>query len=217
VKRARLPTAALLALPFVVIAIQYFLYLVDHGFGLTAALDQLKKDIGLFAFLGAIPTIALAFSRELQIHQGLDRLLGVRRAVGRRITMLMQGLAQSAGYEHPERIINKQTEAMNWFYVYANQPSALRTYVFEVWEGYYVGLYLSVASALSLIGCLLLAILLQDRIAILFACLSLIIFLGVWAIRHWRTIPELMRVPSQQIAEIVPSGEVLAEARRRFG
>jgi archaellum biogenesis protein FlaJ (TadC family) len=106
---------------------------------------------------------------------------------------------------------------MKWFYVYANVPSALRTYAFEVWEGYYVGLYLSVASAISFIVCLLLAILFEDRIAMAFAILSLLIFLVVWAVRHWHTVPRLMHIPAQQIGEIVPSGEVLNEARRRFG
>ena len=217
IRRARLPTAALLALPLVAIAIRYFIFLVDHNFGIISALDHLKKDVGVFAFLSAIPTIALAFSRELQVHQGLDRLLGVRGEVNRRIATLMQALAESSGYEHPERIIANKIEAMKWFYVYANVPSALRTYAFEVWEGYYVGLYLSVASAISFIVCLLLAILFEDRIAMAFAILSLLIFLVVWAVRHWHTVPRLMHIPAQQIGEIVPSGEVLNEAKRRFG
>lgn len=93
IRRARLPTAALLALPLVAIAIRYFIFLVDHNFGIISALDQLKKDVAVFAFLSAIPTIALAFSRELQVHQGLDRLLGVRGEVNRRIATLMQALA----------------------------------------------------------------------------------------------------------------------------
>lgn len=191
--------------------------MVDHNFGVVAALDQLKKDAVAFAFLGAIPTIALAFSRELQVHQGLDRLLGVRRQVDEHIANLMKALAESSGYDHPEKIVANQAEAIRWFYSYVNNLSALRTYAFEIWEGYYVGLYLSLASLVSFLLSITLVILLRDNIAAVFAAISILIFLALWAVRHWSTIPKLMQTPEQQIAEIVPSGSVLSEARRRFG
>lgn len=217
IKRARLPTAALLALPFLAILTEYFFYLVDHQFEIIAALNQLKKDAAAFAFLGAVPTIVLAFFRELQVHEGLDRLLGVRRRVNRHIADLMKALAESSGYDHPERIIANQTEAIRWFYYYVNVPSALRTYAFEVWEGYYVGLYLSLASLISFLLSLSLVVLFRDIIPLFFAGISIFIFVTVWGVRHWSTIPRMMETPEQQIGEIVPSGEVLNEARRRFG
>lgn len=217
VRRARVPTAALLAFPFVAVAINYFIYLLNHNFEIIPALDELKKVWAAFAFFGTIPAIALAFFREIQMHQGIDRLLGVRKKVDRHIATLMQTLAESSGYEHPERVVANQAEARNWFYFYTNEPSALRTYAFEVWEGYYVGLYLSIASATSFLLCLFLAVAFRDGIALGFSSLSLLIFMVVWAVRHWHTIPRLMDTPSQQIGNIAPSGTVLSEVRRRFG
>lgn len=217
IKRARLPTAALLALPFLAVLTRYFLYLVDHQFEFIAALEQLKKDVAAFAFLGGIPTVVLAFFRELQVHQGLDRLLGVRHRVDGHIAELMANLASSSGYDYPERVVANRTEARRWFYSYVNVPSALRTYAFEVWEGYYVGLYLSLASLISFVLSLLLVPFFRDPVPIFFAGISLLIFVIVWAVRHWSTIPKLMETPEQQIAEIVPTGDVLSEARRRFG
>jgi hypothetical protein len=183
----------------------------------SGALEQLKKDIALFAFLSAVPAIALAFARELQVHEALDKLLGTRRAVDQRIATLMAELADSSGYGHPERISNDPASAREWFCSYVNQASALRTYVFEVWEGYYVGLYLWLASGISLILCLLLMFILERNIALTFAIVSALIFLAVWAVRRWSTIPKIMQIPVQQIKEIPPSGSVLSEARRRFG
>jgi hypothetical protein len=217
IKRARLPTVALLALPFLAILIRYFLYLVDHQFEIIAALGQLKQDVAAFAFLGGLPTVVLAFFRELQVHHGLDRIPGVRRRVNNHIADLMAELAKSSGYDHPERIVANQTEARHWFYFYVNTQSALRTYAFEVWEGYYVGLYLSLASLISFLLSLLLAVIFRDPIPILCAGVSMVIFVTVWGVRRWSTIPKLIETPEQQIAEIEPSGEVLSEARRRFG
>jgi hypothetical protein len=217
VKRARLPTAALLALPLVAVAVQYFLFLIQIGFSLPKALDQLKNDAGLFAFLAAIPTVALAFARELQVHNGLDRLLGTRARVGRVIAELMSELASASGYEHPERVTANLQKAIEWFYSYVNEQSVLRTYAFEVWEAYYVSLYLSLASTISFVLCLVLQFLHRSDVVLAFAGLSAAIFVVIWAVRRWSTVPKIMRIPAQQITEIQPSGEVLSEARRRFG
>jgi hypothetical protein len=58
---------------------------------------------------------------------------------------------------------------------------------------------------------------LERNIALTFAIVSALIFLAVWAVRRWSTIPKIMQIPVQQIKEIPPSGSVLSEARRRFG
>jgi hypothetical protein len=104
IKRARLPVSVLLALPFIVFGGEYFFYLIEHGSVLTGAIEQLKKDFGWFVSLASLPTIFLAFSRELRVHEILDRLLGVRDAVDSRIRDLLQTLAGNSGYDHPERI-----------------------------------------------------------------------------------------------------------------
>jgi hypothetical protein len=102
IKRARLPVSVLLALPFIVFGGEYFFYLIEHGSVLTGAIEQLKKDFGWFVSLASLPTIFLAFSRELRVHEILDRLLGVRDAVDSRIRDLLQTLAGNSGYDHPE-------------------------------------------------------------------------------------------------------------------
>jgi hypothetical protein len=140
----------------------------------------------------------------------------VRKTVNERIVELMKNLADESGYEHPERVSSHPGKAIEWFYSYVNEPSALRTYAFEVWEGYYVSLYLSLASAASFVVCLALRLIFTSAIALAFAGLSAVIFVALWAVRHWSTIPKIMRTPSQQMGEISPSGAVLKEARRRF-
>jgi hypothetical protein len=217
VKRARIPTAALLALPLIAVATQYFLFLTQIGFGLPKALDQLKNDAELFTFLTAIPAVALAFARELQVHNGLEKLIGLRKKVGNIIVGLMSNLASTSGYEHPERVTANPHKAIEWFYSYVNEQAVLRTYAFEVWEGYYVGLYLSLASTISFVLCLALEFLHPSNIMLSFAGLSAAIFVAIWAVRRSSTIPKILGIPSQQISEIQPSGEVLNEARRRFG
>jgi hypothetical protein len=151
------------------------------------------------------------------LHELLDKLHGVRDDVGRRIAELMANLAEAFGYEHPERIRQDSEAATEWFYVYANEQLVLRNYAFELWEGYYVGPYLSLASALSLLVCIGLWFFSQSRIAISFACLSSFVFVAGLAVRHWSTIPRIIGTPARQVAQIHPSGEILSEARRRFG
>jgi hypothetical protein len=138
VARARVPVTTMLALPFIAIVIEYFFFLVETGASWTTAIEQIKKDVALFIFLGALPPIVLAFSRELQVHDLLDKIFGTRSAVGTRIADLMAQLADSSGYGNSDRIRNNPEIAAEWFYLYANQQTVLRSYAFELWESYYV-------------------------------------------------------------------------------
>lgn len=217
VKRARVPETAILSIPFITVAVQYFLFLEQQGFGAQAAIEQTKKDWALISFVSAIPVVALALSRELQVHTALDYLVGARSCVGRHIALLMAQLAERAGYDHHDRIQSDKGGALRWFYSYANEPSALRTYAFEVWEGYYVGLYLSLASFIATICSLALALLFPARSFNFALILAAFLFCILWAVRRWITIPKIMKTAAQQIGEIRPTGQVLAEARHRFG
>jgi hypothetical protein len=218
VARARLPVATLLALPFIGVAIEYFFFLVQSGKTWVAALGLIEKDFSLFIFLGSIPPIALAFARELQLHDLLDRaIFGTRADVAKQIADLMAKLAESSGYDNSEKIKASPEKAREWFYVYANEQNVLRIYAFELWEGYFVGLYLWIASAASLITCGLLAFFFQSRILAAFSILSGIIFFAEWAIRRWFTVPKILQLPAQQVAQIHSSSDILNEAKRRFG
>lgn len=150
IDRARLPVSVLLALPFLVVALEYFFFLIERGADVIGAVEQVKKDAALFIALGGMPPIILAFSRELQVHDLVDKLLGVRTSVDGRIRGLLQSLAKDSGYDHPERIAESPVKAREWFYSFANEQPVLRAYAFEIWEGYFVGLYISLASLISL-------------------------------------------------------------------
>ena len=217
IRRARLPVTVLLALPFLVLIIEYFFYLHEKGFTITSAIEQVKKDVALFVALGTFPPIALAFCRELQVHELVDKFLGVRASVDTKIRNLLRDLAERSGYEHPERITAAPIKAREWFYAFANEQPVLRTYAFEIWESYYVGLYISLASFISFIILVCLAILfVSDAIVWTFALLCSFLFLAGWAVRHWSTVPKIEQLPAQQIGEVVASPAILQEARRRF-
>jgi hypothetical protein len=218
IDRARLPVSVLLALPFLVVALEYFFFLIEKGLGATDAIVQIKKDAALFVALGALPPIILAFSRELQVHELIDKLLGVRASVDERIRNLLQNLAKDSGYDHPERIAESPVKAREWFYSFVNEQPVLRAYAFEIWEAYFVGLYLSLARLISLAILVGLACFFFSD-AIVWSCggLCAFLFLAQWAVRRWSTIPTIMKLPAQQIGEIKASAEILREARRRFG
>lgn len=218
VSRARLPLAVLFALPIVVLAIEYFFFLLGQkGLSVTDSLHDIKEAVALFAGLAALPPIILAFCRELQVHELLDKMLGVRKDTDIEIRRLLKKLAVDSGYGHSTRIDESPEKAREWFYSYANSQSVLRAYAFELWEAYYVGLYLSLASAISFVVLFGLALLFQDRISWLFAAFCGLLFLAQWAVRHCSTVPKILKLPGQQIGEIKPSGEILTEAKRRFG
>jgi hypothetical protein len=207
----------LLALPFIAIVIEYFFFLVGNGKTWASAIEQVKKDISLFIFLASLPPIFLAFSCELLLHELLAKIVGTRQAVGQQIADLMASLADSSGYDHPDRIRKNKQAATQWFYVYANQQAVLRTYAFELWESYYVGLYVWLASGIAFAACVALLWFFGGNVLTSFAMLSGFIFFASWAVRRWSTIPKILRLPSQQIAEVRAGSEVLGEARRRFG
>lgn len=217
IDRARLPVGVLLALPFFVVAIEYFFFLLKEGTAIDAAIKQVKEDGALFVWLVGIPPVILAFFRELQVHELVDKFLGVRAAVDEEIRRLLQELASDAGYAHSDRIAAAPRKAREWFYSIVNEQQVLRAYAFEVWEAYYVGLYLSLASFISFA---VLAVLgwffISDSIVWSCAGLCALIFFAEWAVRHWSTIPKIKKIPSQQIAEISASPKILLEAMRRF-
>jgi hypothetical protein len=218
IDRARLPVSVLLALPFLVVALEYFFFLIEHGVGVTGAIEQIKKDAALFIALGGVPPILLAFSRELQVHDLIDKMLGVRTTVDAQIRNLLQNLARDSGYDHPERIAESPVKAREWFYSFANEQPVLRAYAFEIWEAYFVGLYISLASVISLAIFIFLAQFFFSD-AIVWSCVGLcaFIFIAQWAVRHWSTVPTIMKLPAQQVGEIKASPEILKEAQRRFG
>ena len=153
----------------------------------------------------------------MQVHDLLDKVVGVRKAVDDRIRELLQKLAADSGYDHPERIVDTPSTAREWFYSYANEQPVLRAYAFELWEAYYVGLYVSLASGVSFFVLLIMAFVFHDGIAWTFVAICLFVFLAELLVRHLSTVPKIMQLPVQQIGEIKPSGEVLREAKRRFG
>ena len=218
IDRARLPVSVLLSLPLLVVGLEYFFFLIERGVGVTGAVDQIKKDAALFVALGGLPPIVLAFSRELQVHELIDKLLGVRTTVDGQIRSLLQGLAKDSGYDHPERISESPVKAREWFYSFVNEQPVLRAYAFEIWEAYYVGLYISLASMISLVILIFLAGLFFSD-AIVWSCVGLcaFIFFAQWAVRHWSTVPTIMKLPAQQVGEVGASPEILKEAKRRFG
>jgi hypothetical protein len=215
VARARLPVTVLLAIPLMAVVLQYFFYLLENQVSLVTAVTQIQSDLSLFVFLAGVPVIALAFFRELLVHQLLDKLVGTRSAVDQEITKLMSELASFAGYSHLDQIKKNPIKARQWFYSYANEQTVLRNYAFEVWEGYYVGLYLSLASAISFLTCLVLLNFISFAVVTPFATFSLAVFVASWAVRRWSTIPTIMRIPEQQIAEVSRTG-IWQQAQHRF-
>lgn len=215
-KRARLPLAALLAYPLIDVAAEYLLFLRENAVEWVPALKQVQQDFALLTFLVALPTVILAFLRELQVHILIDKFLGVQASVETIIVELMADLADRSGYDHPDRIRQNALAAKEWFYSYVNKSTETRARAFEVWEGYYVSLYLSAGSLVSFLMCLSLALVFPVDRTLLVATLPFMIFLALWATRHWSTVPKMKRIPVQQMADVKPSGEVLSEARRRF-
>lgn len=171
----------------------------------------------LLSPLTTLPVIAFDFFREIEIHRYLDDLLGTRRDVDKKIVALMSGLAQRAGYEHSSRIRGEVGKATMWFYSYINSAGVTRIRAFEIWEAYYVGLYISAASALSIVMCFYLALISAKAWIALSALLPSSVFFLVWGHRRFHVIPKIMNIPVQQIADIPESEDILAEARRRFG
>lgn len=217
-KRARLPSSVLVAYPIAVVCFHYLLYLLQQGTPLVDAVSATQSDIvTLVSPFAVLPVIVFAFFRELQLHHYLEKLLGTRRRVENNIIRLMSELADRSGYEHPSRIIAQRSKAVDWFYSYINDAGVTRARAFEIWEGYYVSLYLSAASALSIGLCILLVAMVDWWAIAPYIILPLAVFLLLWAHRRFKLIPKILNVPEQQIADVVETPAVLAEARRRFG
>ncbi len=216
-KRARLPASVIIAYPFSIVVWKYLHFLIQNGYSFLDAFIQVKQDIGLIAFIyPALPVVVFSFFRELEVHILLDKLIGVRKKVGIRIVELMKTLAKQNGYKNPERIQHDAKKARDWFYQYVNKQDVLRRYAFEVWEGYYVSLYISAASVIAIIICLLFLILVSWQTVLSFIFFPTFLLAAFWARLKWGTIQKIMDIPVQQVSEF-PTASILDEANSRFG
>lgn len=215
--RARLPTTAILLWPFFVIVIQYVIFLNEQGIAWGDAILRARDEVTRLALPAIVPVAVFAFFRELRVHDWVDKIVGLRRKVDRRIRSLMADLARNAGYDHPDRITGNPEKAMNWFYSYVNKMTETRTYAFEVWEGYFVSLYISLGCVLSFAVCVYVTWQLSFGWQATICAVPLLLFLALWAVRRWSTIPKVLKVAAQQVGEIAAGSDVLKEARRRFG
>jgi len=216
-KRARLPASVIIAFPFTIVIEQYFVFLTRNGLSFLDAFSQIKNDLGAVAFIyPAVPVIVFAFFREFELHTILDKVFNARHRVGLRIAELMADLAKQNGYQHADRIRGDVRRAVYWFYQYANKQDVLRRYAFEVWEGYYASLYLAAASLVAAIICLFFLIVVRWQVVIGFTLVPVILLLLFLAKLYWSTLPKILAIPEQQVAEF-STATVRAEAVSRFG
>jgi hypothetical protein len=216
--RARLPCTATLFYPIAILMLGYFSNEVANSQDYLGAIKELKDNAAIvLSPLAVIPVAAFAFFREIGLHSYLDKIIGVRKSINALIVNQMSELARESGYDHPSRILDNKSKATNWFYSYINKQTVTRAYAFELWEGYYVGLYISLASAISLLMCLYLFAISTELWVLFCSVAPLALFLLMWIVRRNSTLPKMEKLVRQQVGEIERDGDALREAQKRFG